>query len=246
MVISKSILSSAICAVLALGASLPASARFLSKDPVPASPDNGQNFNRYWYANNNPYRFSDPDGREAIVKDGRIWIKPVDSSVPAVNLPNNVAAVGFSNSMISHDYNITTSTSLTDSKAVGNAIANNPTPGVDGRATPTGTVNNVGHLPYMALDGGTNMVRSYSIASPDPSKFTDITVNYTIDGQHSMEEGFVMKFGAIGADGSITLRSYGEGDALPQMEIFKPVWDKPLNDTWQKNHQEIIQAASSQ
>ncbi|ALN88354.1 RHS repeat-associated core domain protein [Lysobacter capsici] len=38
--------------------------RFLSADPVSAYSKPGQNFNRYWYANNNPYGFSDPDGRE--------------------------------------------------------------------------------------------------------------------------------------------------------------------------------------
>ena len=33
-------------------------------DPVTVSSVGG-NFNRYWYANNNPYRFTDPDGRQA-------------------------------------------------------------------------------------------------------------------------------------------------------------------------------------
>lgn len=37
--------------------------RFLSADPIGANPGNGANFNRYWYGNNNPYRFLDPDGR---------------------------------------------------------------------------------------------------------------------------------------------------------------------------------------
>lgn len=39
--------------------------RFLSVDPVAAC-DNGdmRHFNRYSYAYNNPYKFSDPDGRE--------------------------------------------------------------------------------------------------------------------------------------------------------------------------------------
>ena len=37
--------------------------RFLSVDPVTANPANGSNFNRYKYAANNPYRFTDPDGR---------------------------------------------------------------------------------------------------------------------------------------------------------------------------------------
>jgi hypothetical protein len=37
--------------------------RFLSVDPVTADGNTGDNFNRYWYANNNPYAFTDPDGR---------------------------------------------------------------------------------------------------------------------------------------------------------------------------------------
>jgi RHS repeat-associated protein len=41
----------------------PGVSRFLSVDPVTADANLGTNFNRYWYANNNPYRFTDPDGR---------------------------------------------------------------------------------------------------------------------------------------------------------------------------------------
>lgn len=37
--------------------------RFLSGDPVSTNASNGGNFNRYWYTNDNPYRFTDPDGR---------------------------------------------------------------------------------------------------------------------------------------------------------------------------------------
>jgi len=45
----------------------PVVGRFLSIDPVAADPDSGSNFNRYWYANNNPYKFTDPDGRMGCV-----------------------------------------------------------------------------------------------------------------------------------------------------------------------------------
>ena len=41
-----------------------AHARFLSVDPVKTDQRDGANFNRYWYGNNNPYKFVDPDGRE--------------------------------------------------------------------------------------------------------------------------------------------------------------------------------------
>jgi len=40
----------------------PVMGRFLSTDPVQAD-DKGGDFNRYWYANNNPHKFTDPDGR---------------------------------------------------------------------------------------------------------------------------------------------------------------------------------------
>jgi len=41
----------------------PVVGRFLSVDPVAADANTGGNFNRYWYANNNPYTNFDPDGR---------------------------------------------------------------------------------------------------------------------------------------------------------------------------------------
>ncbi len=40
----------------------PVAGRFLGVDPVGVG--NGENFNRYWYANNNPYVNVDPDGRQ--------------------------------------------------------------------------------------------------------------------------------------------------------------------------------------
>jgi RHS repeat-associated protein len=43
----------------------PGIGRFLSVDPVTADGNSGGNFNRYWYANNNPYKFTDPDGRQS-------------------------------------------------------------------------------------------------------------------------------------------------------------------------------------
>jgi len=45
----------------------PVVGRFLSVDPVGADANTGGNFNRYWYANNNPYVFTDPDGRLACL-----------------------------------------------------------------------------------------------------------------------------------------------------------------------------------
>lgn len=45
--------------------------RFLSVDPVTTDLKSGSNYNRYSYANSNPYGFSDPDGRQARKHDRR-------------------------------------------------------------------------------------------------------------------------------------------------------------------------------
>ena len=43
----------------------PYAARFLSVDPVTADSNTGSSFNRYFYTNNNPYKYIDPDGRDS-------------------------------------------------------------------------------------------------------------------------------------------------------------------------------------
>jgi RHS repeat-associated protein len=48
----------------------PIAGRFLSIDPVGVSLGDGGNFNRYCYANNNPHKYVDPDGRLA-------WFIPI-------------------------------------------------------------------------------------------------------------------------------------------------------------------------
>lgn len=90
------------------------------------------------------------------------------------------------------------------------------------------------------------MVRTFLVTSPDPSKFTNITVNYTVAGQHGLNEGFVMRYGEIGATGT-TLRSYGEGNNWRQNMSLRDVpfvgWGPKVQAVWQRNHQEIIDAA---
>lgn len=62
--------------------------RFLSVDPVTANSGTGANFNRYWYANNNPYKFTDPDGRlpiliPVIITGISLFMTSGDANAPA-------------------------------------------------------------------------------------------------------------------------------------------------------------------
>jgi RHS repeat-associated protein len=60
--------------------------RFLSVDPVTADRKTGVNFNRYWYADNNPYIYKDPDGR------ARCGVMNMGSD--ACDLPSSILASG--------------------------------------------------------------------------------------------------------------------------------------------------------
>ena len=53
----------------------PALGRFLSVDAVGFNEQNVHSFNRYAYANNNPYRFKDPDGLNAVTAVGGLLIE---------------------------------------------------------------------------------------------------------------------------------------------------------------------------
>jgi len=63
----------------------PAIGRFLSVDPMPSDMKSGWNFNRYNYAANNPYRFTDPDGREIRIIGSEEFVKRIESQIAAAD-----------------------------------------------------------------------------------------------------------------------------------------------------------------
>ena len=68
----------------------PETGGFLSVDPISAYGGKSAQFNRYRYANSNPYTFVDPDGRAAVVtrmKDNSVTISfPSSSRAQALRL----------------------------------------------------------------------------------------------------------------------------------------------------------------
>lgn len=64
----------------------PVAARFLSEDPVLTDANTGKSFNRYVYAENNPYKYIDPDGRLPILLLAPVVLKGIDLAITAVEL----------------------------------------------------------------------------------------------------------------------------------------------------------------
>lgn len=86
------------------------------------------------------------------------------------------------------------------------------------------------------------------IPSPDPSKYTDIYVNYTIDGAHDLTEGFVYRYGYLNANGGVTLVTYGEGDSVVQALADKVAPSlgaaPPEKPVWMGNSDSILRQAT--
>lgn len=74
--------------------------RFMGSDPVGFQEDNLQSFNRYAYANNNPYRYVDPDGRHPLLVLAVVGLFMIDfhhaatSNEPFFGVGSGVAQAG--------------------------------------------------------------------------------------------------------------------------------------------------------
>lgn len=162
-------------------------------------------------------------GRGGAYVDGdRIVLRPRNADVPGVSIPNNTGATGFEVGPgyrfweWEHTYNVApydTGIPFNERSAAltGDAIARNPVPTFDDQpASATGSLND-------ALLG--DHVKTYRVPSPDPSRYTDVIVNYTIDGEHRLHEGYVIRYGERDESGNIRLVTYGEGNSPLQHPV---------------------------
>jgi hypothetical protein len=200
--------------------------------------------NLYAYTGNGPINLVDISGQRSSVVGRNIVIQPFDRSHPAITIPRgNTGANGITGKELNfHHYNVYISSHRRNSDAIGNAIAANPTlGGRDRAADASGPANDAGRLPF---NPAPNLVQSFRVESPDSSKYTDVTVNYTVKGQHGLTEGFVMRYGEIGFDGNITIRTYGEGNAWEQSPALNRFW-KPQVNAYGKAWYEILKSSIS-
>ncbi|MBO9872956.1 MULTISPECIES: RHS repeat-associated core domain-containing protein [Xanthomonas] len=79
--------------------------RFLSVDPIAVRGEDG--FNRYWYANNNPYKFVDLDGRESFLVSRPLNFYGLSKIVNHNFIVHNASAPGDPNATV-RSFGITT------------------------------------------------------------------------------------------------------------------------------------------
>lgn len=126
--------------------------RFLSVDPVTAYEQPITNFNRYVYALNNPYKFTDPDGRQVAIPWGKIGevaakrggqaaiASQLDSPVPGPG--DVVGAVILIGAIGEIGYTVWQANQEGDAPALPDGlVGNDPTPRGSGNSVTSGTLS---------------------------------------------------------------------------------------------------------
>lgn len=216
--------------------------RFLSVDPVAVRPI-GDNFNRYWYANNNPYRFKDPDGRDCVSANGRTTCTIEGENgkgLPTVSFPTPAGWPALmsreNNPLTFHSYRKPADIGSKSPESVRRSVVNDPTPNNSDRpASPTGTPNDA--TPSKGVRGfvaslANNDVLSYAATDQNGNAWV---INVTT-GDHTLSPGYVIR-GVVGNE----LVSAGEGLAMKQ--AFPKVSDMAINDAWLDQNQQNIDKA---
>ncbi|HEU0152747.1 MAG TPA: RHS repeat-associated core domain-containing protein, partial [Arenimonas sp.] len=219
----------------------PAAGVFTSVDPVAAFGNPIGQFHRYRYANNNPYRFVDPDGQACTTADMRV------SCVPNMRKGHDLPSFSFEKPdgwpkeiglswIKSHEYRYEDSTQGKSDASVQLVIVRDPSPGRDRPATLRGTPNDAspasGWRGPIAKGAGGSPIKSYSFYDENGNTWV---VNVTMPG-HPLFPGYVLR-GAV--DGKII--TYGEGDGW--LQALGPFSQIGINDEFKRANADAVKNA---
>ncbi|WP_340648268.1 RHS repeat-associated core domain-containing protein [Pseudoxanthomonas winnipegensis] len=218
--------------------------RFLSVDPVSVRPM-GDNFNRYWYAGNNPYKFTDPDGRDITCGGNRCTLEPVGGKLPTITFPRPEgfpAKISAQDSMFHHVYRFSDGAGQGDANyglRVNNQLVQNPTPMENQPATLQGSKIDVNANNAISRITGQDNVMSYKIPLQGGA---NAVLNVTTS-DHAAIWGIVLRTTEAGPDGTQNIITYGEGDSFlqrafdPNNNQSRKVWAKSAEDITRKAQQ---------
>jgi RHS repeat-associated protein len=189
----------------------PVAGRFLSIDPVTTDANTGGSFNRYAYAANNPYKYVDPDGRDAADKFGDQFKKDAEAGNSKIYEPFAIPAV------------VVTGAMLVLPAAAAVVIAGAPTEAVVG----TGVLAKIGTpLIKAGASGGKTAGKAFPNAVRDAAKAENPTktcVYCRMEGKGTQVDHAIPK--ARGGDATLENAQM----ACPHCNASKGARDLPVN-----------------
>jgi RHS repeat-associated protein len=196
--------------------------RFLSVDPVTALSNPVGAFNRYWYANNNPYKFTDPDGRQvARIENGEIRGKNTKVDLkPVVARPARSSTDAI---VIHRTVSSTAGSAITSAVATGGKASFHIVIGKDGATTQIANLNNVAnHVGRPTGDVsnqnsiGIEVVGNYDSATKSWDPLTPAQVESTAQAINVIAKEYGVSLGNVFPHESVSRKTAGEGGVVMQ------------------------------